>query len=366
MYQKKMKLLIFGTGEISRQVLCGVDQIIKCFDLVGFIDNDDAKYGKEFYGRKIYHPGQIQKVDYDKICVLLTQFHEVYNQLVYGYHVLPEKIIDRKELLKYLMKEKYKNSADSDIQDTIKYWGKNPLTYFNQHEYADVTRDKVFWDEECNMPYIIYKNRRLYYPRYYSGFFDAEDGIYALGYREEEQAEGSPHRYLTKEINIAKGDIVVDAGAQEGDFALEFIDEIKKLYIFECNPEWIKALKMTYREYMHKVVIIPKMLGNKVDEYMTTLQEAIPDGKVDFIKMDIEGAEVGALEAAQELLQNNNVKCTICTYHKKDDADKLEDIFRRNGYQTSFSNGHMIFYIDKDIFSTLDFRKGVIYAKKLI
>lgn len=359
-----MKLLIWGTGDIARQVLSGIDVILQYVDIVGFVDNDDTKHGKVFYDRKIYHPAQIKKLDYDKICILLTKYQEVYNQLVYGYHIAPKKIIDREELLKYLMTEKYKNSADNDIQATIKYWEENPLSYFNQHEYADATHDRVFWDEECNMPYINYKGKKLFYPCTYSDFIYEEDNIYVMGYREEEQAERSPHRYLTNEINFSKGDVVVDAGAMEGDFALEHIEDIGKLYIFECNPEWIKALKMTYKDYMDKVIIVPKMLGDRVNEHMTTLKEVISDGKVDFIKMDIEGAEVSALLASEELLQNNNVKCTICTYHKKYDADRLEEIFKRNGYQTSFSNGQMIFYIDKDIFSTLDFRKGVIYAKK--
>lgn len=359
-----MKVLIFGTGEIARQVLCGMDHILEYIEIVGFVDNDDAKYGAEFYGRAIYHPGQIQALDYDKICILLTQFQQVYDQLVYGYQVPPEKIISREELLKYLMTEKYRNTTESDIRDTLKYWKSNPLSYFNQHEYADVTRDRVFWDQEYNMPYIMFKGRRLYYPRSYGGFFYDEEGTCLLGYREEEQAQGSPHRYLTESIDFAEGDIVVDAGAMEGDFALEHIDKIEKLYIFECNPEWVKALKMTYKDYMDKVIIIPKMLGDHVDENMTTLKEAIPDGRVDFIKMDIEGAEVGALQAAKELLLKNNVKCSICTYHREKDAARLEKFFNDIGYQTSFSNGHMIFYIDPEIFSTLDFRKGVIYAKK--
>lgn len=127
----------------------------------------------------------------------------------------------------------------------------------------------------------------------------------------------------------------------------------------EKGSDWIKTVNI-----MDKVEIIPKMLGDRVDEQMTTLTEVISDGKVDFIKMDIEGAEVGALSVAKELLQNNNVKSTICTYHKKDDATKLVEIFQENGYKVSFSNGHMIFLIDEDIFSTLDFRKGIIYARK--
>lgn len=359
-----MKLLIFGTGEMSIEVLRGIDNILKCIDIVGFVDNDDTKYGKEFYSQKIYHPGQIKEIKYDKICILLTQFQEVYNQLVYGYQILPEKIISREDLLKFLMAEKYKNTVDRDIQDTLKYWESNPLSYFNQHKYADATRDNIFWDGEFNMPYIMYKGRRLYYPRSYTGFLYDQEGAYVLGYREEEQAQNSPHRYLTGEINLASGDVVVDAGAMEGDFALESIDDIGKLYIFECDTEWVKALEMTYRDYMDKVVIIPKMLGDRVDENVTTLEEVIPDGKIDFIKMDIEGAEVGALQAAEELLCNNNVKCAICTYHHEKDAARLENFFNNIGYRTSFSNGHMIFYIDHDIFSSLDFRKGVIYAKK--
>lgn len=155
-------------------------------------------------------------------------------------------------------------------------------------------------------------------------------------YRAGEQAEGSLHRHLTNEINIAEGDIVVNAGAQEGDFAPEYIDEVEKLYIFECDSEWVKALKMTYKEYMNKVVIVPKMLGNKVDEYTTTLQEAIPDRKVDFIKMDIERTEVEALDSAQKLLQNNNVKCAICSYHKQNGASKLEAIFNKIGIEHLF------------------------------
>ena len=37
-------------------------------------------------------------------------------------------------------------------------------------------------------------------------------------------------------ISMSKGDVVVDAGAMEGDFALEYIEDIGKLYIFECDP----------------------------------------------------------------------------------------------------------------------------------
>lgn len=34
---------------------------------------------------------------------------------------------------------------------------------------------------------------------------------------------------------LAKNSIIVDAGAREGNFALKYVNESKKIYIFECE-----------------------------------------------------------------------------------------------------------------------------------
>lgn len=41
---------------------------------------------------------------------------------------------------------------------------------------------------------------------------------------------------------------------------------------------------MTYRNYKDKVVIIPKMLSDTVNEDSTTLSEVIREEQIDFIK----------------------------------------------------------------------------------
>ena len=86
-----------------------------------------------------------------------------------------------------------------------------------------------------------------------------------------------------------------------------------------------------------------------------------------FLKMDIEGAEVGALQGASRLLQDNKIKASVCSYHNKDDCLKIKSIFQKYGYKTSTSDGYMVFLVDNtawenNIWKTTDFRKGMVYA----
>lgn len=360
-----MKFLLFGTGKVASQVIEGISRSGVEIEIAGVVDNDENKQGGVFYGNPIMGPEHIFEISYDYICILLERgYTEVYNQLLFGYHIERFRLVNRFFLLKQMMINKYRDSTDKDICATLAYWEKNKLTFFNQFEYASVQFERVFWDTENNMPYILYEDKRVYYPREYSGFFVIDDVLCVRSYREMEQHKCSPHRYLTPEICIKEGDVVVDAGAREGDFALLFIDRIKKLYLFECDPRWVRALKLTYKEYLNKVTIIPKLLSDKVSEYEITLAEAIGDEKISFLKMDIEGAEVKVLQASKEILANNDIRCAICCYHRKNDRIDIEQILMKNGYKCSASNGYVVFIADEDIFETADFRKGIVYASK--
>lgn len=360
-----MKFLLFGTGNVADQVMKGIDNLEKYVEIAGVVDNDETKYGTKFYKYTVTGLESMADCLYDYICILLDKnYREVYNQLVYGYHIADDRIVDRFFLLKEIMSEKYKNSEDKAVQDTISFWQENNLTFFNQFAYAPAVYEKVSWDMENNMPYVMYGKERLYYPRDYRGFCIQNGDMYVVSYREMEQHIRSPHRYLTDRIDIGDGDIVVDAGAREGDFALPYIHKISKLYLFECDAGWVKALEMTYRNYMDKVIIVPKMLSDEVTENSTTLPEVIGNQKLDFIKMDIEGAETRALSAAGGLLENNDIKCAVCSYHRKNDKDDIKRILTRLGYDCSESEGYVVFVADPDIFKEADFRRGVVYAKR--
>jgi FkbM family methyltransferase len=51
--------------------------------------------------------------------------------------------------------------------------------------------------------------------------------------------------------------------------------------------------------------------------------------RIDFIKMDIEGAEREAIEGAQETLKRFRPEMAICTYHLDDDPEAVRDAVAR-------------------------------------
>ena len=53
--------------------------------------------------------------------------------------------------------------------------------------------------------------------------------------------------------------------------------------------------------------------------------------------MDVEGAEVEALLGGREMFLNNEIKCSICSYHKSGDEAAIKDILNSYGYRTNTS-----------------------------
>ena len=69
-------------------------------------------------------------------------------------------------------------------------------------------------------------------------------------------------------------------------------------------------------------------------------------GRVDFIKMDIEGAERHALAGARKLLARHKPRLAICIYHAPDDPDVVPRVIRdANGsYQTFTRAGFQAYF----------------------
>lgn len=73
--------------------------------------------------------------------------------------------------------------------------------------------------------------------------------------------------------------------------------------------------------------------------------------KVDFIKMDVEGAELEAIKGSEKTLKNNNVRLAIASYHilnGKKTCFKLEKLLLEFGYKTETSFPmHLTTYAEK-------------------
>lgn len=271
-------------------------------------------------------------------------------------------------LLKQIMTAKYENCADPVIQETLEYWRTHDISVFNQHlDLKTDVADKLFFDASCGLPYIHFKTiggerRKMYFPP--DKEFSALEGENFVVDILLEQRPTSPHVYTKDNHQVRAGDVLIDAGVCEGNFALRYVDICSKLYLFEPETKYVAALQQTFKDYRDKVKIIPRCVTDITDAENITLDDAFPDlrGKNIFLKMDIEGAEPKALLGAKNLLTNNKVRASVCTYHNADDLIKVEEIFNRYGFRTSTSAGYMVFLHDPKIFETADFRKGVLYA----
>ena len=271
-------------------------------------------------------------------------------------------------LLKQFMIKKYEDCADPVIQETMKFWQTNDFSVFNQHLDFNVgISDFVFLDDQCNLPYIHFKTvsgdwRKMYYPQ--DEKFYTYKGKKVLSNLMKEQEPTSPHLYTTAKHDVHAGDIVIDAGVCEGNFALKYVDICSKIYLFEPDQRWYEPLKQTFKDYRDKVEIFPCFVSDITEHNVTRIDDALPNlrGKNIFLKMDVEGSEPDALRGAENLLTNNRVRASICTYHNADDLVRVKSILQRFGFTTSTSDGYMVFVFDRNIYRTADFRKGVVRA----
>jgi hypothetical protein len=263
----------------------------------------------------------------------------------------------RKKVIEYL-ETLPENEMTDERRDVLKYLKFNtsstlPHTFTKKYNRDDII---VYMDDRCNMRYVLQDNKRLYFKKNW----DEQKIKTNYNVLLQEQDEDSPHKYETKDIMVCEGDIVIDAGVAEGNFALSVVEKAKKLYLFEIDDEWIEALKATFAPWKDKVIIVNKYIADNNNDNCITLDKYLGEERVNFIKADIEGAEKQLLLGADTLLSQDFIKLSLCTYHNPNDAEVLNKILKEKGFQTEFSKGYIL-----SPWSLPYLRKGVIRAIKL-
>lgn len=272
------------------------------------------------------------------------------------------------EVLIKKMKANYQTSKDAYIQEILnniekeQYVGAYNQNFVYQHMGSlDEERKLIDFDEEADMYYALWNGKRMYYPKGYT----IENVASSVGFVELEQDMNSPHRYLDESFDVQEGDIVIDAGVAEGNFALDIIDRAKKVYLVECEHKWVEALQKTFEPWADKVVIIEKMLGDKNDDKYASIDGFVEEGYVNFIKMDVEGAEIASLNGATSVLKNSSsIKCAICSYHRKNAEKDIRQILEEHHFYTSTTKGYMFFKEDMESWVDGELRHGIVRAIK--
>ncbi len=219
---------------------------------------------------------------------------------------------------------------------------------------------EVHTDPENGLFYVIHDGKRLYYSRKFSTETEVRNAYNGISM---EQDKNSPHCYMSDRFGVRENDTVVDIGAAEGNFSLDVIEQAGIVYIIEPDPDWIEALQATFRPWIDKVKIINKFVSDVDSGDYVTLYRLLGEDRVDFIKMDVGGAESRIISSSRELFEGNqSVRLAVCTYHRKKDAEIAVRVLTNLGFNCTYTGGYMLY-----LFGNLTppyFRKTLIRAEK--
>lgn len=200
-------------------------------------------------------------------------------------------------------------------------------------------------------------------------------------------SDSIPIKGYLNEYDIHEGDVVIDGGAYQGVFTLvasKLVGDEGKVIALEPDTETFqKLLSNIELNNITNVIPVKKGLWSKksVLKFSNTHKDdaslffdendmgaksnvnhisvvSIDDllnylniNKVNFIKLDVEGAEIEVIKGSKHTLLENDVKLAIGTYHFLEGEQtyiKVEELLKKMGYdvKTAFSE-HLTTYAHK-------------------
>ncbi len=358
-------IMLWGTGKVSGLVLDDCKTLDQ-YDLLGVIDNDIRKHNQEFRGLRVLPPCSLDayKGKIDKIVILAEAFEEIKKQIISLDSSFEEKIENKNYFYKQSIIKRYSDCDDVEIKMIVNRLSQKPLEVFNYDftdKYKNVELD-IHFDNSSDLFYAVIGGKNLYFPRSFS------DKKSVLAYCRSiliEQDKQSPHRYIDDDFDVNEGDVVVDAGVAEGNFALDIIDRAKRVYLIEADSLWVEALHHTFDKYGDKIKIINKYVSSYCEGKLSTL-DAMVQESVDFIKMDIEGSEYDALLGAEMLMSKPGpMKVAACCYHGDYDQILIQNELGKYGFSCTCTDGYMWFpYTCKQSQVSTKLNRGIVRGIK--
>lgn len=165
------------------------------------------------------------------------------------------------------------------------------------------------------------------------------------------------NQYFEAFLNLPDDAAFADAGGFTGDTSLQFIEkypDYSAIYLFEPEPHFLKKARENLKGHKN-IFFIEKGLSDtkgktnfsskglassfdkngEIEIETDSLDSCIAEeGKLDIIKMDIEGEELSALHGAVRTIKRFHPALAICVYHKPEDFWKIPEyvLSIRNDY----------------------------------
>lgn len=362
------KIILWGTGIVATRIYDKIKE-----NIVAVVDNNSEKTGTKWKDFIVCSPQDLfgQGLEWDCVLIATVQWKAVSEQIINDYGISSSKIengyfIHKKRLLDFY--EKQSKICDDEVKECLEYLKENPLENFNYEYTKEYLKKKVdvFFDDSKKLFYVYHCDKKMYFSKTYKSVDSVRQYYQGILL---EQDEKSPHRYMTDDFCVKQGDIVLDGGVAEGNFALEVIDLVEKIYLVEVDEDWIEALEATFEPYKEKVEIVKAFLSDNNENGNITIDKIIGDDKLDFIKLDIEGAEVSALNGAINCLEKQELRLALCAYHKETDEGDIKSILNDYRYNYETTPGYMVFF-DPELMKREEhipkFVRGIVRGSKII
>jgi FkbM family methyltransferase len=180
----------------------------------------------------------------------------------------------------------------------------------------------------------------------------------------------------TVAIQPEAGDFVIDAGACLGDTAVIFgkaVGENGRVYAFDPVQEHLDTIRINASQNPDCHIIsmpyglsdqdlecppivlstyAPGFNASKAKVPLRALDSILMEGgipRVDFIKMDIEGSELGALKGAVGTIRKYRPKLAISLYHKPNDIFEIPQFISEHFSNYEFFLGHYTIHNEETV-----------------
>jgi FkbM family methyltransferase len=184
-------------------------------------------------------------------------------------------------------------------------------------------------------------------------------------------------------VQANEGDTVIDCGACWGDTALYFAHKVGaagKVYSFEFLPSNIQVFRRNVNlnpNFKDRITLVERAVWDKSNQTLnfrefgpgsvvsaaplenqtgSTTTIAIDDlvkqqkiRRVDYIKMDIEGAEPNALKGAMNTIKKHRPKLAIAIYHSLEDFVNIPKWLMGLGLDYNFYLGHYTIHTEETV-----------------
>lgn len=308
-------VVLYGAGKYGRQALENIRKYYPQMKIKYFIDDNRVRNREAVDGIEIVSLTEAMQKLSDDFYVLITNYYV-------------SEVLKKIEAAQFDLKRVLFSSAllIEDVEPA----------YIEEHREALEQTYEMLGDYESKMIYRTMLESR----------FTKNIDVLTRTYKHRQ--------YFPVEdiLEIGSEEVFVDAGAFDGDTIKDFLEITGGhcQYIYAFEPDAANCERLRERNYAENVKIFNAGLFDKTDTLSFSANKGgsskiessgtekievlrfdeldLPDKKVTFVKMDIEGSELKALEGMQEIIKANKPKLAICIYHKLEDLWEIPGLIK--------------------------------------